>query len=130
MTLDPNRPSSGAADIVPLSPSVASDGQRPERPDAAVVDGPTGHLVRRLQVRGRAGIWEVTRDDRFYGHYIGYEAAFAAAEAEATTIVAGGGSADLRFRDGRPQPARGAGGAPSPAMHIMEFRPGLARVVR
>jgi len=117
MTIDPNRPSSGAADIAPLSPSGAPD-------------GPKGHLVRRLQVRGRAGIWEVTRDDRFYGHYIGYEAAFAAAEAEATTIVAGGGSADLRFKEGRPQPARGAGGGPSPAMRVMEFRPGLARVVR
>ena len=130
MTIDPNRPSSGAADIAPLSPSGAPEGQRLERPGGAVVDGPKGHLVRRLQVRGRAGIWEVTRDDRFYGHYIGHEAAFAAAEAEATTIVAGGGSADIRFREGRPQPARGAGGGPSPAMRIMEFRPGLARVVR
>src|SRR5689334_9674758 len=126
MKIDPNRPSSGAADIALPSLSSAPEGQRLERPSDALVADPKGHLVRRLQVRGGAGIWEVTRDDRFYGHYLGYEAAFAAAEAEATIIVAGGGSADIRFREGRPQSAGSVGG-PSAAVRIMEFRPGLAR---
>jgi hypothetical protein len=82
--------------------------------------------VRRLQVRGRAGVWEVLRDDRFYGHYMGYEAAFAAAEAAASAIVAGGGAADIRFKQGQPQPGAG----PVSAMRIMEFRQGVAPVVR
>ena len=77
-------------------------------------------------MRGRAGVWEVLRDDRFYGHYMGYEAAFAAAEAAASAIVADGGAADIRFKEGRPQPGPG----PIPAMRTMEFRPGLAPVVR
>jgi hypothetical protein len=106
-----------------------------QRPSGPVVDRPEGPTVRRLQVRGRAGVWEVIRDDRFYGHYMGYEAAFAAAEAAALAIVAEGGAADIRFKDGRtqpgrPEPARGSAPSPIPGMRTMEFRQGLARVVR
>lgn len=106
-----------------------------QRPSGPVVDRPEGPTVRRLQVRGRAGVWEVIRDDRFYGHYMGYEAAFAAAEAAALAIVAEGGAADIRFKDGRahpghPQQARGSGPGPIAEMRTMEFRQGLARVVR
>lgn len=79
-------------------------------------------------MRGRAGVWEVLRDDRFYGHYMGHQAAFAAAEAAALAIVAAGGSADLHFREhpraGAPQPAAG------PGLRTMEFRPGSTPVVR
>ena len=83
---------------------------------------------RRLQVRGRAGVWEVLRDDRFYGHYMGHQAAFAAAEAAALAIVAKGGSADLHFRE---QPRAGvAPPAPGAGMRTMEFRAGSAPVVR
>jgi len=84
---------------------------------------------RRLQVRGRAGVWEVLRDDRFYGHYLGHQAAFAAAEAAALAIVATGGSADLHFRE---QPQAGAA-PPAPAasgMRTMEFRPGSMPLLR
>jgi hypothetical protein len=135
MTIDPNRPSSGAAVIAPLSPSDAPEGQRLERPSGAVVDRLEGPTVRRLQVRGRAGVWEVLRDDRFYGHYMGYEAAFAAAEAAASAVVADGGAADIRFKEGRsqpggPEPARGPAPGPIPAMRTMEFRRGMAPVVR
>jgi hypothetical protein len=77
---------------------------------------------RRLQVRGRAGVWEVLRDDRFYGHYMGHQAAFAAAEAAALAIVAQGGSADLYFRE---QPPAGAGQPAAEAgLRTMEFRRG------
>jgi hypothetical protein len=90
--------------------------------------------VRRLQVRGRAGIWEVLQDDRFYGHYMGYQAAFDAAEAAAMTIVANGGAADLRFKQGPAnqgvgRPAGGSGGSIG-ALRTMEFRAGAAPVVR
>jgi hypothetical protein len=83
---------------------------------------------RRLQVRGRAGVWEVLRDDRFYGHYMGHQAAFAAAEAAALAIVSKGGAADLYFREqpqaGAAQPAQDSG------TRTMEFRPGSTPVVR
>ena len=106
-----------------------------QRPSGPVVDRLEGPTVRRLQVRGRAGVWEVLRDDRFYGHYMGYEAAFAAAEAAALAIIAEGGAADIRFKEGRsqpdrPEPARGSAPGPIAAMRTMEFRQGLARVVR
>ena len=106
-----------------------------QRPSGPVVDRPGGPTVRRLQVRGRAGVWEVLRDDRFYGHYMGYEAAFAAAEAAASAIVADGGAADIRFKEGRSQPshaepARGSAPGSIPTMRTMEFRQGLAPAVR
>lgn len=61
MTIDLDRPAFGPANIEAARQSVPSEGDRVEGPRA----------VRRIQIRGRAGIWEVTRDDRFYGHYIG-----------------------------------------------------------
>ena len=63
------------------------------------IDATAFAAPRRLQVRGRAGVWEVIRDDRFYGHYMGHAAAFAAAEAAALAIVAKGGAADIHFRE-------------------------------
>ena len=83
---------------------------------------------RRLQVRGRAGVWEVIRDDRFYGHYMGHTAAFAAAEAAALAIVAKGGSADIHFREQALSSASQT--APGSGMRTMEFRPGATPVVR
>lgn len=118
MKIDPNRPVFGPPNLAAVSSFSAAEGQP----------------VRRLQVRGRAGIWEVIQDDRFYGHYMGYEAAFAAAEAAALLIVANGGAADLRFRQGQAhqgvaRPAGGSGG-PISALRTMEFRAGSAPVVR
>jgi hypothetical protein len=90
--------------------------------------------VRRLQVRSRAGVWEVIQDDRFYGHYMGYQAAFDAAESAALAIVANGGAADLRFKQGqgrqRPGGTTGGSGGPISAVLTMEFRAGSAPVVR
>jgi hypothetical protein len=100
----------------------------PRHPGSAGLDAAASSAPRRLQVRARAGVWEVTRDDRFYGHYLGHEAAFAAAEAAALAIVAEGGAADIRFR----QQPRSDIAVPTPGsgMRTMEFRAGSAPVVR
>jgi hypothetical protein len=125
MTIDPNRPAFGPANIEAAPPPVPSEGDRMQGPRA----------VRRIQIRGRAGIWEVTRDDRFYGHYMGFQAAFDAAEAAALAIVASGGAADIRFKEGRlqpgvPEPARGSGLTSISAMRTMQFRAGSAPIGR
>ena len=89
---------------------------------------PNNQPPRRLHVRGRAGVWEVLRDDRFYGHYMGHQAAFAAAQAAALAIVANGGSADLYFRE---QPPSGvAPPTPGSGLQTMEFRPGSMPLLR
>jgi hypothetical protein len=100
----------------------------PNHRGPAGIDAAASSAPRRLQVRARAGVWEVLRDDRFFGHYMGHDAAFAAAEAEALTIVAKGGEADIRFRE-QPQSSV-AQPAPGPRTRTMEFRPGSAPVVR
>jgi hypothetical protein len=141
MKIDPNRPAFGPPNLAALSPSVALGGPRGkgERassgwPGGPVVAGAEGQAVRRLQVRGRAGIWEVIQDDHFYGHYMGYQAAFDAAEAAAMAIVANGGAADLRFKQGQEHHrlggTTGGSGGPISAMLTMEFRAGSAPVVR
>jgi hypothetical protein len=141
MKIDPKRPALGPPNLAAVLPSVAPGGPRGTGdrtssgwPGGPVVTGAEGQSVRRLQVRGRAGIWEVIQDDRFYGHYMGYQAAFDAAEAAAMAIVANGGAADLRFKQGQAHqgvggPAGGAGG-PISAMRTMEFRAGSAPLVR
>lgn len=100
----------------------------PTRLSPPDIDAAAASTPRRLQVGARAGVWEVIRDDRFYGHYMGHTAAFAAAEAAALAIVSKGGSADIRYwehlQSGAPRAATGSG------MRTMEFRPGSAPVVR
>ena len=74
--------------------------------------------MRRLQIKGGCtGIWEVIRDDRFYGHFTGYRAAMDAAKAAAAAIVASGGEADIAFD-------------PNGVMRTIEFRAGIAPIVR
>ena len=139
MKIDPNRPAFGPPNLAAVLPSVAPAGPRDRGatgwPGGPVVAGAEGQAVRRLQVRGRAGIWEVIQDDRFYGHYMGYQAALDAAKAAAEAIVASGGAADVRFKEGRSlpgiaDPTRGPGFGPIGAMRTMEFRAGSAPVVR
>jgi hypothetical protein len=55
-----------------------------------------------LEVAHRRGIWEVTKDGRFYGHYHSQQPAFDAVEAAAHAAVASGGSADILLRGERP----------------------------
>ena len=68
-------------------------------------------------VRLRGGIWQVTQDGRFYGHYMADQPAFDAAQAAALAIVARGGAADIRWTERRPQAgaanhAKGLGAVP------------------
>jgi hypothetical protein len=44
-----------------------------------------------FEVARRGGIWEVTKDGRFYGHYHSQQPAFDAVEAAAHAAVASGG---------------------------------------
>jgi guanyl-specific ribonuclease Sa len=53
-----------------------------------------------FEVAHRGGIWEVTKDGRFYGHYHSQQPAFDA-EAAAHAAVASGGSADILLRGER-----------------------------
>jgi hypothetical protein len=94
-----------------------------------------GQPVTLLEVGHRSGIWAVTRDGQFYGHYIGAQPAFDAAEAAAFAVVASGGAADVVWDDARPQSAasgqtRGSGVTPIKVLRTMKFRTGSARIVR
>ena len=57
-----------------------------------------------LQLAFRAGIWEVTKDGNFYGHFDQRQQAFDAVEAAAHAIVASGGCADILLRGERSRP--------------------------
>lgn len=48
-----------------------------------------------LQLSPRAGIWELTKDGVFYGHYYQQQSAFEAAHTAARAIFANGGCADI-----------------------------------
>jgi hypothetical protein len=58
-----------------------------------------------FQLSLRAGIWEITKDGNFYGHYQSQQPAFDAVEAAAHAIVAGGGCADILLRGQPPHTA-------------------------
>lgn len=94
-----------------------------------------GAPVTLLEVSKRSGVWAVTKDGKFYGHYIGDQSAFNAAEAEAMAIVAAGGTADLSWdtvgglRD-TPSPATTSHNAAPVAPRMLEFRAASVRVVR
>jgi hypothetical protein len=101
--------------------------------DAVIVQ--EGRAVTLLEVAQRAGIWEVTKDGRFYGHYTRDQPAFDAAEAAAFAIVAGGGAANVLWNDARPplgfsDPARDASIGSIGVLRTLEFRAGSTRVVR
>lgn len=88
-----------------------------------------------LKVSYRSGIWAVTKDGQFFGHYIGDQSAFDAAEAAAFAVVAGGGAADVVWNEVRGQPGASdqAGGSEAPSSGVvrtMEFRAGSVRIVR
>lgn len=61
----------------------------------AAADSRRSDGVTRFQVRQRMGVWEVTRDGRFYGDYFAKDHAVDAATVAARTVVAKGGAADV-----------------------------------
>ena len=94
-----------------------------------------GAPITLLEVSKRSGVWAVTKDGKFYGHYIGDQSAFDAAEAEAMAIVAGGGTADLSWdtTNGLHDTAGAATKSINPAPATprkLEFRATSVRVVR
>ena len=118
----------------------AARGPTPEHLTAFAESGDAGippevKPVTLLEVSHRAGIWAVTKDGKFYGHYIGDQSAFDAAEAAAFAVVASGGTADVLWNEVRGKPgasdqAKTSDVAPSGVVRTMEFRPGSARIVR
>ena len=82
----------------------------------------------------RGGIWQVTKDGRFYGHYMADRPAFDAAQAAAAGEVASGGTADIIWKDRRPQGAaahraKGLAVAPIGTVRTMQFRAGSTRLM-
>ncbi len=117
MTIDPDRPAFGPANI-----------------DSRTVGGSHAGPATLFRVNVRGGIWQVTKDGRFYGHYMAGQPAFDAAEAAARAIVARGGTADILWNDRRSQAgtadrAKGLNVAPIGVTRIMQFRAGSTRIV-
>lgn len=123
MTIEPKQPAFGPAHIDhPVETRFAQESDRMERA-----------RVTRLEVRRSTGLWQVTRDGQFHGHYDADQSAFDAAEAVALDVVANGGAADLWWNDSRPQseesdPATGV--ASRGISRTIEFRSGSTRIVR
>lgn len=59
---------------------------------------PSNAIAIMFQMRHRAGIWEVTKDGLFFGHYNRQQQAWDAAKAAAAAVIADGGSADVSTR--------------------------------
>ena len=79
-----------------------------ERPRA--IGGPQGLPATLFRVILRGGIWQVTKDGRFYGHCMAGQPAFDAAQAAALSVVASGGAADILWNDRRLQGAAARSG--------------------
>jgi hypothetical protein len=123
MTIEPKRPDFGPASI----------GRRVETGSNPKGDTTECAGVTRLEVRRSTGLWQVTRNGQFHGHYDADQSAFDAAEAVALDVVANGGAADLWWNDPRPQseksdPATGV--AARGVSRTIEFRSGSTRIVR
>lgn len=106
-------------------PTDLGQGKRADTP-------PKGCPVTRLEVRRSTGLWQVTCDGQFHGHYDTDQPAFDAAEAVALDVVANGGAADLWWND-RPQSEEsdpGMGVAARGVSRTIEFRSGSTRIVR
>jgi hypothetical protein len=123
MTIDPKQPTFGPANIEHwVETDFAQESDRTERA-----------RVTRLEVRCSTGLWQVTRDGKFHGHYDADQSAFDAAEAVALDVVANGGAADLWWNDLRPQSEESdptTGVASRGVSRTIEFRSGSTRIVR
>jgi hypothetical protein len=117
MTIDPEGPVFGPANI-----DSRAVGESPVRPATL------------FRVLLRGGVWQVTKDGRFYGHYMAGQPAFDAAEAAARAIVSSGGTANVLWNDRRPQAGAsdrtgGPNVAPIGVTRTMQFRAGSTRIV-
>jgi hypothetical protein len=59
---------------------------------------PSNAIAIMFQMRHRAGIWEVTKNGAFFGHYNQQQQAWDAANAAAAAVIADGGWAEASFR--------------------------------
>lgn len=122
MIIESEQPDFGPANI----------GHRAETGSTPKGDRTERATVTRLEVRRSAGLWQVTRNGQFHGHYDADQSAFDAAEAVALDVVANGGAADLWWND-RPQSEEsdpGMGVAARGVSRTIEFRSGSTRIVR
>src|SRR6185312_116165 len=90
-------------------PEAVAAPRAPDAPRSADLD-PVPPMARQpetvpilFQLARRAGVWEVTKDGAFYGHYYEKQPAFEAVNAAAQAIVASGRSADILLRGERPR---------------------------
>lgn len=81
----------------PVPPEQPRSSLAPERRADASTKLPNATMIK-FQMRHRAGIWEVTKDGLFFGHYNQQQQAWDAAKAAAATVIADGGSAVASFR--------------------------------
>ena len=98
------------------------------------IGGPEGRPATVFRVILRGGVWQVTKDGSFYGHYMADQPAFDAAQAAAVGMVASGGTADIIWKDRRPQGAaadraKGLAVAPIGTERTMQFRAGSTRIM-
>jgi hypothetical protein len=87
-------PAPGPQRAVPQPPSVPTI--------VAAADSRRSDGVTRFKVRQRMGVWEVTRDGRFYGDYFAKDHAVDAATVAARAVVTKGGAADVDCLASRP----------------------------
>jgi hypothetical protein len=94
----------------------------PVRSSSEVI-APENAAVAVFQIFHVSGIWSVTKDNRFYGHYLEQQPAFHAVEEASIAIVANGDSANVVWNDRSSEGSIGA-------IRTMEYRPGSRPVLR
>lgn len=117
------------------SPEAAQDEKAARDNETDAVIQHEGAPITLLEVSKRSGVWAVTKDGKFYGHYIGDQSAFDAAESEAMAIVASGGMADLSWDATSGQhdmlgSVTKSGTPATASSRMLEFRATSVRVVR
>jgi hypothetical protein len=84
-----------------------SSPQRVEQRAASPLGMPDRLPVVAFELRHHSGIWEVTRDGRFFGDFLSEREALDSAQAAVRSVVGGGGFASLSGAVDRPLTSRG-----------------------